>query len=492
MFCRVEGIPDAVVRRTLHDKKTWTNHRDYFDHLDTLALGPNVASFVGHSAVRAHVMGLERSVTKSERMSNEERAKQKQIVEDALDAGYLGVSVQTLPWDKLGGSRDWRSRPLPSTYAPWSEVRELASLVRERDAIFQGVPNVSTKWNVILFLMESVGLFRRPLKTTVISMMDIVSAPGIHKVIGKVSRFFNRFLDADFKWQALPEVFDLFADGMDMVIFEEFGAGTEFLHRQTVESRRDLVADKSWRARFRRQWTSRFAPKAFHRQLKRAKVVAAPDASLVGKTFTQIAQERGADEIETFLDLVHQHGDKLRWHTIMANESEKSIGEIASHPDVLIGFSDAGAHLRIMAHYNFPLRLIRHAMRLGFMTPERAIQRCTSEIAEWLALDAGVLAVGRRADVVVLNPDAIDDRVEEIHEASVPELGDVSRLVRRNDDAVELVLINGRAAVEKGTPTSTLGREKLGRVLRRRVSDVADGLPPSERITSRAGACDPV
>jgi N-acyl-D-aspartate/D-glutamate deacylase len=116
------------------------------------------------------------------------------------------------------------------------------------------------------------------------------------------------------------------------------------------------------------------------------------------------------------------------------------------------------------------------------MTPERAIQRCTSEIADWLGLDAGVLAVGRRADVVVLNPEAIDDRVEDIHEATVPELGGVMRLVRRNDDAVELVLINGKAALEKGAPTSSLGREKMGRVLRKTSSQAR--APLADRVTN--------
>ncbi|HEX4514759.1 MAG TPA: hypothetical protein VH054_14520, partial [Polyangiaceae bacterium] len=46
LFCRVEAIPDEYVRPLLHTKKTWNGHKDYYAHLDTLALGPNVASFV--------------------------------------------------------------------------------------------------------------------------------------------------------------------------------------------------------------------------------------------------------------------------------------------------------------------------------------------------------------------------------------------------------------------------------------------------------------
>ncbi|ATB45255.1 hypothetical protein [Corallococcus macrosporus] len=64
-----------------------------------------------------------------------------------------------------------------------------------------------------------------------------------------------------------------------------------------------------------------------------------------------------------------------------------------------MGFSDAGAHLRNMAHYTFPLRLlrlVREAEKRGepFMSVERAVHRLTGEIGEWIGLDAGVLAEG--------------------------------------------------------------------------------------------------
>jgi N-acyl-D-aspartate/D-glutamate deacylase len=44
---------------------------------------------------------------------------------------------------------------------------------------------------------------------------------------------------------------------------------------------------------------------------------------------------------------------------VVANDRPDELEWIVSHPDVLLGFSDAGAHLRNMAYYNFPLRLLR-------------------------------------------------------------------------------------------------------------------------------------
>ena len=76
-----------------------------------------------------------------------------------------------------------------------------------------------------------------------------------------------------------------------------------------------------------------------------------------------------------------------------------------------MGFSDAGAHLRNMAFYNFPLRLLkrtRDAHRAGkpFLTIERAVYRLTGELAEWFGIDAGTLRQGDRADFVVIDPAA--------------------------------------------------------------------------------------
>ena len=472
MFCRVEAIPYATVRTLLEERKDWEGLGDYLAHLDRLPLGPNVASFIGHSALRAQVMGLERSLTRGERPRPDELARMAQQVDEGLDAGYLGLSIQTLPWDKMGGSRDFRSRPLPSTYARWSEYRHLTRALRARGRVLQGVPNVSTKVNVALFLAQSVGLWRRPLKTTVISMMDPRANRGIHRVIGAISRFFNRVLGADFRWQALPEPFDLWADGMDLVVFEEFGAGTAALHLEDPAARARLLRDPAFRRWFRRQWTSRFLPKVFHRDFNQSRILACPEPGLEGRSFADVARERGAHPVDVFLDLVAAHGAALRWYTVMANDRPEMLDEILRHPDILVGFSDAGAHLRQMAHYNFPLRLlhrVREAERRGapLLTPEHAVHRLTGELAQWLGLDAGTLQVGARADVVLVDPAGLTAEVEQAHEAPMENFGGLVRLVRRNAGAVRAVWVNGRHAVQDGELLPEVGRERgFGRVLR--------------------------
>ncbi len=93
-----------------------------------------------------------------------------------------------------------------------------------------------------------------------------------------------------------------------------------------------------------------------------------------------------------------------------------------ANPAAMIGFSDAGAHLRNMAFYNFPLRMlkrVRDAERSGraFMTVDQAVHKLTADIADFHRIDAGRLEVGSRADLVVIDPARLDDTVEEVHEA---------------------------------------------------------------------------
>jgi N-acyl-D-aspartate/D-glutamate deacylase len=73
-------------------------------------------------------------------------------------------------------------------------------------------------------------------------------------------------------------------------------------------------------------------------------------------------------------------------------------------PGALVGFADSGAHIRNMAFYSFPLRMLRHVVERQTMPLERAVWRLTGELGDWLGVEAGHLRVGDRADLVVIDP----------------------------------------------------------------------------------------
>lgn len=474
MFCRVEGVPRAEVLPLLERVKDWADPPGYLDHLERAPLGPNVTSLLGHSALRAHVMGLGRSLDGGVRPSEDELARMERMTDEALSAGYLGLSINTLPWDKMDGDR-FRSRPTPSVFGTWSEYRRLARVLRRRGAVLEGVPDLSTGFNVVLFLAASAGLGRRPLKTMIIALIDSKATRGIHRAAGAVVEVGNRLLNARLRMQALPNPFDLWVDGLEVPVVEEFAAGTAALHESDPSARAALLRDPDYRRRFARDWTNRFLGRAYHRDLFEARIVHCPDRSLDGKSFGEIAKERGQAPLDVFLDLQAEHGNELRWYTVVGNDREEELRWILTRPSILVGFSDAGAHLRNMGYYNFPLRMlkrVRDAERAGrpFMSTGRAVQRLTSEIADYLSIDAGRLEVGRRADVVVVDPEGLNDDVERIEEAEMPGFPGLRRLVRRNDSAVRAVLVGGRLAWDGASATEGLGRERgFGTVLRARL-----------------------
>ena len=101
------------------------------------------------------------------------------------------------------------------------------------------------------------------------------------------------------------------------------------------------------------------------------------------------------------------------------------------------------------------------------MTRERAVHRLTGEIADHLGIDAGRLEVGSRADIAVVDPTTLDDRLDRIEEDEMVGMPGLQRLVRRHDECVPTVVINGRLAWHDGALTRGFGdRKGFGRVLR--------------------------
>ena len=162
------------------------------------------------------------------------------------------------------------------------------------------------------------------------------------------------------RFQHLPVPFELYSDGIDLPVFEEFGAGTAALHLRDQIERNELLADTEYRRRFRRSFDrKKLGPTLWHRDFHDATIVECPDKTLIGKSFGQIADERGLHPLDAFLDVLVENGERnVRWTTIVANHRPKHLDALAIDPSIHMGFSDAGAHLRNMAFYNFSLRLL--------------------------------------------------------------------------------------------------------------------------------------
>ena len=471
LFSRVEALPRAHVLSSLEDAKTWSTPQGWIDALEQLPLGPHVASFLGHSDVRASVMGMGRSTDPDHKASKDEKKEIERRLEDALDAGFLGISTMTNPWDKLDGDR-YRSRSLPSTYSSWKEFRGLSRVLRRRGRVLQGVPNLNKKYDIAFYITTAMGLFRKPLKVSLLAAADTKAEPWVQRIFAPLAFIANTLGRGKFTWQHLPTTFRVWADGIDLVVFEEFGSGREALHLREEMGRNDLLSDEAYRRWFRRDFDKRFSPRVWHRDFDDAEITECPEADLVGMMIGQVARDRGLHPVDCYLDLVVEHGTKLRWKTNIANTRPEVQDSLINRKGITIGFSDAGAHLRNMAFYNFGIRLLNRVNRAQddakpFMSVEKAVFKLTGELGDFYGIDAGRIGVGDRADIVVVDPTGLSDEVDSYHEALMPEFGNMSRMVNRNDAAVSATIVTGEVVYERGEFVEGYGRTLgTGRFLR--------------------------
>jgi N-acyl-D-aspartate/D-glutamate deacylase len=485
LFSRVEAVPREYVYGALDSNRTWSTAAEYIEAIDALPLGPNVSSLLGHSDLRTAVLGLDRATDGSVKPTEAELEKMVTLLDEALEAGVLGMSGMDAAIDKLDGDR-FRSRALPSTFATWRERRRLIKVLRKRGRMLQSAPDVENPVSALMFFLTSSRMFgrRKGVRMSLLVSADAKSAQLAVHVFGLGTRVLNALLGSSVRFQHLPVPFELYSDGIDLPVFEEFGAGTAALHLRDQLERNELLRDESYRRRFRREFDRRkLGPSLWHRDFHDAVIVGCPDKSLIGKSFGAIADERRLHPLDAFLDVLVENGERnVRWTTTVANHRPRQLNKLAVEPSVHMGFSDAGAHLRNMAFYNFPLKMLkrtRDAHRAGapFMSTERAVHRLTGELAEWFGIDAGTLREGDRADFVVIDPTGLNEAVDCYYEEEVPFYGGLRRMVNRNDEAVVATGVNGAVVFRKGQFRAGYGQTvKSGRYLRAGVRHAAQSV----------------
>ncbi len=463
LFCRVESLPRDVLSRWLGDSIPWNGVREYYQHLDQLPVGPNVASLIGHSNVRSHVMGMERSLKWQGRAGRS--SPMQKIVEEAIDEGYLGLSIDMLPWHRLDGE-PFRGISVPSQHAHPSEYRSLAEPVRADDRVLQATPNALTKSTVAMLGMLSTGIGRKPLRTTIVAAMDMKTNRAIYKIATIGGTVLNKFFRANIRWQALAEPFLNYCDGVHTPLFEEFPTGVNAISATSAE-RRQMFADPSFRCDFRRDWESTSA-RVFHRDLGDMWIVSSPISGQEGKSFGELAQAAGCEPLDYFMDLLAEHDSAIRWKTVVTNDRAEPRQFIFAHDTTLPGFNDSGAHARNMAFQDGGLQMLQQVLLNPQLMPiEKAIHKLTGQSAEWLGLDVGFLRPGARADVDRGRSAKASHRgwgrpIEQYDDR----LHGAMRMVKRSDGVVRQVLVGGKVAFEDAKFVPEFGRERFGRLLR--------------------------
>ncbi|VXD25253.1 N-acyl-D-amino-acid deacylase family protein [Planktothrix paucivesiculata] len=461
IFQRVETLSHKLIEKWLKQSVSWQTPAEYLKHLKQLKLGANVAPLLGHSALRAHVMGLERSLTVQP--SETELKTMQQIATNALDAGFIGISIDMFPWHRMSG--EWRGCTIPSQHAKLPEYAMLADLCRERDLVFQVTPNLQRLASFLDILRMGSGIGQKPLRLTVLSALDAVHDRKLWRIFSPLLYFWNHILKGNVRFQTLTEPFTIYSDGSVTPLFEEFPTGAQLNSCNSRQERQTLWDSETFRRQFRQEWLNNWR-KSFHRQLDLMEIVRCPETSWQGLSFAEIAAQKHQEPVDLFIEALRKYDTDLRWVATGANDRLAPRLALMQHPYILPGFTDAGAHVRNLGYYDGALSLLKQAVTTEFLTPEKAIARVTGEPARWFRLDTGVLKVGAQADLLLLNPQALNQPISPQVEILDPILDGEPRMVKRgSEEIVEAVYIKGIQVVNRGQVREILGRERLGTLL---------------------------
>jgi N-acyl-D-aspartate/D-glutamate deacylase len=511
-FARVENVPKHVLTKVA-DAVDWSDSGDYLEHFDRLPLGPNVVAMIPHSMLRIEVMGMQDSVERDP--TEAELTQMERLVDKGMREGYVGFSTDSLPFHFLANQPNVRKQ-IPTQFAPYRELKRLTNVVRRWGRVWQATPPKDSRLGVFRnFLLTSGRFFGKPLKVTAVAAIDLAMNRSILKMGLLLSHLLNsRLVGGHFRFQVLPACFRTWADGVVTPLAEEIPE-LRRLNECDLEDRagrQKILADPEYVAAFRRMWYHgrrgfglarikhwlRVDDNVLSRDLADMTIDDCPVPEWRGQTMASVRERllawqrdgsgarskaeaeafagfpEAPDEAGFFLHLLRRFDTELRWWTISANRDMAVVEKLLFNPKLLPGFNDSGAHLTNMAFYDGNLRMLKIAQRHGEAKVAEAVRRLTREPAEFFAIDAGRLEVGAAADLLLLDPQALQRwEPEATYRYIWREVFEHHQLVNRPEGVVRRVYVAGHCAFAEGAFTPAFGHKRMGRLLRNREHEQA-------------------
>ena len=393
---------------------SWSTFDEYLDWLESTRPAVTLVPSIGHNSVRDRVMGGDRRAptsTELTAMRNEVRI--------GLEAGARTLSFGLIY--------------LPGTY---SDTAELVALSEEAAAF--GAPLVPHIRNeglaVLTALAEVIDVARRsgaPLHVSHLkSRTDESLIDGMLELLEEASADLSISFD-QYPWGAGSTVLAAL-----LPPWAQEGGASGTLAR---------LRDRDTRARMAQDMlveTPDF--EGIYASLGPDRLVIAnaapPNEGAVGRKLSEIAEERGIEGHTAALDLLLE--SELDVTMISHYATDEAVRKIAAHPLQLVG-SDAifGAKPHPRLYTTAPRFLGRYAIQDGLMRVEEAVARLTARAADRLGLpDRGRIEPGKRADLVLLDPERFIDEATFDEPAQSP-------------DGVAGVWVAGQAVVRDGRPT---------------------------------------
>jgi N-acyl-D-aspartate/D-glutamate deacylase len=440
----------------------WHTLGEFLKRVEAQGLAPNFIPLVGHGDVRAYVMesDFRRAATKEE-----VRAMQEQI-EVAMGEGCRGLSV----------GRDYE----PGFWANFDELVACAEVAAKYGGIYTshclykgpGRPLKPgelppPRLNGVLEAIEIGRKCKIPVQISHLSpLYDVV--PGGSEVMTEASvRATLKVID-DARRDGVEVSFDLIPNHLSGGIYTSqylytlllpwvkvTGSPEGFAKALKMEEFRadikEVVRNGRWfslHLSYNPDW------------LDRSTIVECKDARFVGKTVGKAATELNVEPLDALMDIL-----AIDPYTKAVRKGDDDLAKLMlyKHPEMMIGVDTFAIDERFErrnppwflpnenSYGGFPRYFRRSVRETGTLTLNEAIRKVTSLPAKKFKLrDRGIIREGAYADIVIINPETITDKGDQINPRCYPE-------------GVEYVVVNGVLVVERGKHT----RERPGKILYR-------------------------
>ncbi|GAB7032888.1 D-aminoacylase [Streptomyces sp. NPDC021749] len=406
MMSKVEGMSLVA----LEEGAPWTWH-SFGEYLDALEgrIAVNAGFMVGHCALRRYVMGPD---AVGGQPTGRQLAEMLALFHEAMDAGAWGLSTT-----QSSTHSDGDGRPVASRHAGPDELLALSRAVAEHEgtqieAIVAGCLDRFSDAEIDL-LVEMSAAAGRPLNWNVLTI-DAAVPDRVPRQLTASER--ARKAGGRIVALTMPILTPM---NMSLGTFCALNLipGWGEILGLPVDERIARLRDPAVRAQMLRRAASEEAG-VFRRLTDFGRYVigdtySAANEGLTGRVVRDIAAERGQEPFACLVEICAN--DRLRtvlWPMPTDNDPDSWTlrAETWQHEDVLLGGSDAGAHLDRMCGAPYTTRFLGDCLRgRKLVGLEQAVKMLTDDPARLFGLrERGQIQEGWHADLVLFDPERID------------------------------------------------------------------------------------
>ncbi|ABM13840.1 N-acyl-D-amino-acid deacylase family protein [Mycolicibacterium vanbaalenii] len=467
----VEDIPGSALAEGITWQ--WESFPEYLDAIEKRSLAIDYGTQIAHGAVRGYAMG-ERGAN-NEEATADDIAAMARIVREAIEAGALGFSTS-----RTEAHRAIDGQAVPGTYAAEAELFGLGrAMAAGGQAVFEVAPQGTAGESPADACMREMEWMAK--------LSDDISRPVSFTLIqaSHAPDLWRQQLDrAEKAHENGIELYAQFA-ARPFGMLLGFPGYHAFTHRPTFRavsagSTRDelaaRLADPAVKAAILAEEDLPPTPGALLDGLFALAQYSTDRIYAIGdppdyeptpdKTVAAIAAARGQKPLETMYDLMLEADAGAMLMLPFFNYAEgdhRAIYEMMQSPAAVSGLSDGGAHCGLICDASYPTFLLTHWARDRHRGPkfslEYVVRKQTLDTATLFGLsDRGVIAAGKKADINVIDMDALRLDVPRM----VYDLPADGRRLLQGASGYDATVVNGVVTRRHGVDTGA----RPGRLLR--------------------------